>query len=74
MYTTLPHLQAAIRAALQKGAVCRIYKESLNACWPNLPDDVQAERVAKFAAQNRWNVTCRMLGNLGRVAEFEKTA
>jgi hypothetical protein len=72
MYTTLPHLQSAIRTALQKGAMCRVYKESLNACWPNLPENVQLEKLTQFAAQNHWNVTCRTLGNLGVVAEFEK--
>ena len=72
MYSTLPHLQAAIRSALQKGALCRIYLETLQACWPNLSPEARTEKVAQFAAQNHWRVTYRTLGNLGLVAEFEK--
>lgn len=73
MYTTLPHLQSAIRTQLQKGAVCRVYHESLDACWPNLSDSVRMEKLTQFATQNHWHVTCRTLGNLGFVAEFEKS-
>jgi len=72
MYTTIPHLQSAVRLSLQKGQLCRVYKESLNACWPRLSDDEQAERIAHFAAQNHWEVNFRLLGPLGLVAEFEK--
>jgi len=72
MYTTLPHLQSAIRLSLQKGQLCRVYKESLDACWPHLSDDDQAERIARFAAQHHWVVSFRQLGALGLVAEFEK--
>lgn len=74
MYTTLPHLQSAIRTQLQKGAVCRVYQESLQACWPNLPDEVRMQKLTQFATQNHWNVICRQLGNLGVVAEFQKAA
>jgi len=72
MYNTLPHLQSAIRASLQKGELCRVYKESLNACWPNIPVELRAEKVAQFAAQNHWVVGFRDLGHLGVVAEFRK--
>jgi hypothetical protein len=72
MYTALPHLHAAIRTALHKGALCRVYKESLDACWPNFTEDVRAERIEHFAAQNHWVVSFRHLGSLGGVAEFEK--
>jgi len=74
MYSTLPHLQSAIRSSLQKGALCRVYQDSLDACWPNLSREAQAEKVAQFAAQNRWSVNCRVLGGLGIVAEFVKAA
>ena len=72
MYSTLPHLQTAIRSSLQKGALCRIYAESLDACWPHITADVRAEKIAHFAAQNRWSVTYRTLGSMGFVAEFAK--
>jgi hypothetical protein len=72
MYTTVPHLQTAIRGTLQKGVLCRIYPESLDACWPNLTPEARTQKVAQFAAQNHWNVTYRTLGNLGVVAEFVK--
>jgi hypothetical protein len=72
MHSTLPHLQSAIRQALQKGPVCRVYPESLNACWPNLPDEEQLNRIERFAAQNHWRASIRILGNLGAVAEFSK--
>jgi hypothetical protein len=71
MYTTPIHLQSAIRTALQKGQLCRIYHDSLVACWPHLPDELRAQKVAAFAAQNRWSVQLRTLGNMGIVAEFE---
>jgi hypothetical protein len=72
MYTTLSHLQTAVRQALQKGALCRVYAESLNACWPNLPGEEMIARIERFAAQNHWTVSFRQLGNLGSVAEFTK--
>ncbi|EDY21244.1 hypothetical protein CfE428DRAFT_1537 [Chthoniobacter flavus Ellin428] len=72
MYTTLPHLQSAIRTQLQRSEVCRIYKESINACWPNLSDNAQLEKMTLFAERNHWSVSCRTLGNLGVVAEFAK--
>jgi hypothetical protein len=72
MYTTLPHLQTAIRSSLQKGVLCRIYAESLDACWPNMTPETRTEKITQFAAQNHWNVTYRSLGNLGTVAEFVK--
>jgi len=74
MYTTLSHLQTAIRTQLQRSEICRIYKESLNACWPNMSDNAQLEKMTQFATQNHWSVNCRTLGNLGVVAEFMKTA
>lgn len=73
MYSSLPHLQSAIRQSLQKGIVCRIYPESLLACWPNLSAEERASRVENFASQNRWQVSFRELGNLGLVAEFSKS-
>jgi hypothetical protein len=72
MYTTIPHLQSKIRTALQHGQLCRIYAESLTACWPRLSGDLLMEKITQFAAQNHWQVTFRNLGNLGLVAEFEK--
>ncbi len=72
MHTTLPHLQSAIRLSLQKGELCRVYRETLDACWPNLTEDAQCDIIARFAAQNRWTVTCREIGRLGLVAEFQK--
>ena len=72
MYSTLPHLQTAIRQSLQKGQLCRVYKESLSACWPRLPEEVLSERVSQFAAQQHWAVAFRNLGALGLVAEFQK--
>ncbi len=72
MYTTIPHLNSAIRLSLQKGQLCRVYKESLDACWPHLSDDEQAERIAQFAMQHHWAVRFRKVGSLGTVAEFEK--
>jgi len=72
MYTTIPHLQSAIRLSLQKGQMCRVYKESLDACWPHLSDDAQAEEIAQFAMQHHWVVSFRQLGPLGLVAEFQK--
>jgi hypothetical protein len=73
MHASLPHLQSAIRVSLEKGQLCRVYQESLNACWPNLADDLRAEKIAQFAAQNRWSVAVRNLGGLGLVAEFQKS-
>jgi hypothetical protein len=70
MYTTLSHLQSAIRVALQKGQLCRVYLESLVACWPNISDEMRSEKVAQFAAQYHWSVTMRHLPSLGLVAEF----
>jgi hypothetical protein len=72
MYSSLPHLQTAIRQSLQKGALCRIYPESLTACWPHVSPQERANRVERFAAQNHWQVAFRELGNLGLVAEFTK--
>jgi len=72
MYTTIPHLQLKIRTTLQHGELCRVYAESLNACWPRLSGDFLFERIAQFAAQNHWQVALRNLGNLGMVAEFQK--
>jgi hypothetical protein len=72
MYSTIPHLQTAIRSSLQKGVLCRIYAESLDACWPNIAPEVRTQKVAVFAAQNHWNVNYRALGALGLVAEFAK--
>lgn len=72
MYTTVPHLQTAIRGSLQKGALCRVYAESLDACWPHMTPEVRSQRIAQFAAQNHWQVNYRTLGNLGLVAEFVK--
>jgi hypothetical protein len=72
MHTTLPHLQAAVRQALQKSTFCRIYPESLTACWPNLSTEERTARLERFAAQNHWTVAYRHLGNLGEVAEFTK--
>lgn len=72
MYTTIPHLQSKIRATLQHGQLCRIYAESLNACWSRLSGDLPKEKIMQFAAQNHWQVTFRDLGNLGLVAEFQK--
>ena len=70
MYSSIPHIQSAIRSSLQKGQLCRVYKESLDACWPRLQEEEQAERIAQFAAQHHWAVTFRRLGALGLVAEF----
>jgi hypothetical protein len=72
MYSSLAHLQTAIRISLEKGPVSRIYNESLIACWPHVSDDVRTERIAQFAAQNHWSVALRNLGALGLVAEFQK--
>ncbi len=74
MHTTIPHLQAAIRLSLQKGQLCRVYKESLDACWAHLSDEEQAEKIARFAEQHHWSVEFRDLGPLGLVAEFRKAA
>ena len=74
MYSTLPHLQTAIRSSLQKGALCRIYAESLDACWPHLTPEIREQKIAQFAAQNHWDVTYRTLGSMGMVAEFVKAA
>ncbi|MEP6667916.1 MAG: hypothetical protein ABJF10_02120 [Chthoniobacter sp.] len=74
MYSTLPHLQAAIRTSLQKGALCRIYEDTLLACWPNLSADSRTLKIDYFAAQNHWSVNYRELGAMGVVAEFEKVA
>jgi len=70
MYTTLSRLQSAIRSRLQKSQSCRIYNDSLFACWPNIPDHVRSEKIAQFAAQNHWSVTVRELAGFGLVAEF----
>ena len=72
MYRTILHLQSAIRTSLQKSPHRRIYRESLHACWPGLPEDERVQRIVEFAAQNHWNVTVRDLGNLGIVAEFSR--
>lgn len=72
MYLTLSHLQSAIRIALQKGQLCRIYQESLDACWPNHTPEAKAQKIEAFATQNRWVVTHREIGSLGIVAEFQK--
>ncbi|HEY3901961.1 MAG TPA: hypothetical protein VGM54_25325 [Chthoniobacter sp.] len=73
MYRTILHLQSAIRTSLQKSPRRRIYRESLHACWPDLPEHERAQKIADFAAQNHWNVTVGDLGNLGVVAEFSRT-
>jgi len=72
MYTTIPHLQTAIRSSLLKGQLCRVYKESLDACLPPLADRDQMERISEFATQHHWAVEVRTLGALGVVAEFRK--
>jgi hypothetical protein len=72
MYTAIPHLQAAIRQALQKGPLCRIYPDSLAACWPNLSAEERTLHVENFADQNHWQVVIREAGSLGTVAEFSK--
>jgi hypothetical protein len=72
MHATLSHLQSAIRTALQKGHVCRIYQDSLLACWPRLSEEVRTEKILQFAAQNHRSVNLRAVGNLGIIAEFEK--
>ncbi|HSI15277.1 MAG TPA: hypothetical protein VK961_24730 [Chthoniobacter sp.] len=72
MYSSLPHLQTAIRSSLQKGALCRIYPESLDACWAHIAPESRAQKVAQFAAQNHWDVNFRTLGAMGMVAEFVK--
>jgi hypothetical protein len=73
MYRTILHLQSAIRTSLQKSPRRRIYRESLQACWPNIADQERAQKITEFAAQNNWQVTVGELGNLGLVAEFSKT-
>ena len=72
VHRSIPHLQSAIRTSLQKGHFCRVYKDSLNACWPDLSDGAQLEKIGEFAAQNDWVVSFHALGSLGMVAEFEK--
>jgi len=72
MYSSLAHLSSAIRTSLNRAAVCRIYKDTLDACWPNLSDQAQADRVEKFAGQYHWTVSFRQIGSLGLVAEFQK--
>jgi hypothetical protein len=72
MYKSLPQLQSAVRTALEKDPQCRIYRESLQACWPNVPDDERAEKIAEFASRNRWTVLVRTVTGLGCVAEFQK--
>lgn len=72
MYSSLAHLQTAIRSSLQKSTQCRIYAESLDACWPHITPDVREQKIAQFAAQNHWCVTYRTLGAMGFVAEFAK--
>jgi len=72
MYTAIAHLQTAIRQALHKGAICRIYPESLDACWPGISAEERTARVERFAAQNHWQVTIREVGSLGVLAEFSK--
>ena len=73
-YTTLSQLESAIRLSLRKGQAFRVDKDSLDACWPGLNDDAQAEKIALFAVKNDWVVSFRRLGPLGTVAEFEKTS
>lgn len=72
MYSAIPHLQTAIRQSLHKGALCRIYPESLEACWPGISPEERTARVERFAAQNHWQVAIREAGALGIVAEFSK--
>ena len=72
MYRTILHLQSAIRTSLEKSPRRRIYRESLQACWPGLPDDERTKKITEFAEQNHWQVTVGDLGNLGLVAEFSK--
>jgi hypothetical protein len=50
----------------------RIYRESLHACWPDLPENERAQKITEFATQNRWKVTVGDLGTLGVVAEFSR--
>ena len=70
MYRTILHLQSAIRTSLQKSPRRRIYRESLHACWPDLPEDKRG-KIVEFAAQNQWNVTVGD-SDPGVVAEFSK--
>jgi hypothetical protein len=72
MYSTIPHLRSAIQQALFKGELCRIYRESLRACWPNLADPDRRAAITQFAAQNRWEVSFREVTGLGELAEFRK--
>ena len=72
MHAALSHLLTAIRTSLQKGELCRIYQDSLNACWPDLPDEIRETRIAEFAAQNHWAVTLRKNVHMGLLAEFTK--
>ena len=71
MHATVPHLRSAINQSLHKGALCRIYKDSLDACWPG-PESLRRLGVAQFAERNRWDVEFREIGALGLVAEFRK--
>ncbi len=72
MHAAISHLQMAIRTSLQKGQLYRIYQDSLNACWPNLSEELRAARVAEFAAQNHWAVTLLKTTHLGLMAVFTK--
>ncbi len=72
MHAAISHLQTAIRTSLQKGELCRIYQDSLTACWPNLSEELRAVHVSEFAAQNRWAVTFRNTTHLGLMAIFTK--
>lgn len=72
MYATLPHLQTAIRTSLNKGGLCRVYEDTLSACWPHEQEERRFEKVSQFAQQNHWAVTFRRIGALGLAAEFHK--
>lgn len=74
MHTTVTHLQSAIRTALLKGELFRVYQDSINACWPTSSMEKQNALVDQFANQNHWIAEHRTLGHLGPVVEFRKAA
>ena len=74
MYSSIVHLRSAIRQTLEKGGICRIYQDTLEACWPHVPPDLRHDKIGQFAAQNHWAVTVRNLASMGLVAEFVKAA
>jgi hypothetical protein len=70
---TPPALASLIEITLQTREVCRVYSDTLSACWPEARDsDTLTEKICSLAGEHRWEVEFREFGKTGVAAEFRK--